>query len=411
MTSSNLRERRRGRTLSNVLRLVLPLILLAPLTVLFAMVWQTAGDQAGVASLERHGVSYIEALGPLEIALTNAQSTAVNGGSANRGSLTGPVDAVSRVDERLGDELRTHDRWTELRTKIESLPASGSSTAVHAAYTDASDLLLALTDKIRNDSKLIRDPEADTYYLEDGAAQELPESVASAAQYTDLIIIAAGQPSGNQSSSLSGIATARSELSSNGSDVSEDVRLAVEGTGSRNLGPTLLSKLDRFNRALDALIPASSRQESRVTGADVSRVVQARDELQSAAADLSKTLLGQIDDALRSRQSGLSQRRAVAVVTLLVGIALALAPLALAMLGRRGERHHGTSRRRGQSGGQPGAGGQFGPGGHADADQPAHAAGSARAVEPDQWRPEPAVPQGARSDPQYAAWERFDVSQ
>src|SRR3954452_20478785 len=187
------RQRRRGWPFGTDARMLFPLALLMSVSVLFALVWQSVGDQSGYANSERDGIRYIQALGPLEIALTNAESAAVNGGTAAREPLTRAIEAVAQVDKELSGSLRTQDRWTELRTKIESLPASGASTAIISAYGGANDLLLALMDKVRNTSKLIRDPEANSYYLEDGAAQELPEGIVAAARYTDLLVSVAKQ--------------------------------------------------------------------------------------------------------------------------------------------------------------------------------------------------------------------------
>src|ERR1700733_12662800 len=126
------RQLRPGRPFRTAARMLSPLLLIVPVTVLFAMVWQSVGDQSAFASLERDGVRYIQALGPLEIALTNAEAAAVKGDPAPPESLARAVDAVSAVDRELGGELRTQDRWTGLRTKIASLPASGAGPAAIA---------------------------------------------------------------------------------------------------------------------------------------------------------------------------------------------------------------------------------------------------------------------------------------
>src|SRR5690349_13544425 len=202
------RQRGRGRPFGADTRMLFPIALLVAVAVLFAMVWQSAGEQSDYAKAERDGVRYIQALVPLEIALTNAESAAVNGESAPREPLTHAIEAVAAVDKELSASLRTQDRWTELRTKIESLPASGAPAAVISAYGGANDLLLALTDKVRNTAKLIRDPEADTYYLEDGAAQELPEGIVAAARYTDLLVSVAKQSAADQAKAVVDISSA-----------------------------------------------------------------------------------------------------------------------------------------------------------------------------------------------------------
>ncbi|MCO8275385.1 hypothetical protein M1L60_32870 [Actinoplanes sp. TRM 88003] len=312
-----------------------PLALILPVVLLFGMVWQSIGEQVDFADLERDGVRYIQALGPLEIALTNAGSAAVSNSEAPRKPLADAVDAVAAVDNELGERLRTQERWAGLRAKIESLPDSGTATSVIAAYGGANDLLLALIEKVRNNSKLIRDPEADSYYLQDGAAQELPEGIVAAARYTDLLVGTAGLPAADRAKAVVDINSAHSDLVSNARDLSDDVQLAVEGTGSRSLGGALLSKLDRFNRSIDNLLPLMSPVLAGTGGIDVARVVKARAEMQSAAADLSAALLAQIDIALEDRLSSLSLRRLLAIGTLVVSVLLAAAPIGAALAARR----------------------------------------------------------------------------
>ena len=328
------RQRQRGRPFGAVARMLLPLVLALSVLVLFGMVWQSVGEQSDFAKLERDGVRYIQALGPLEIALTDAESAAVNGGTPPE-PLTRAVDAVALVDSQLSDRLGTQDRWAGLRTKIESLPAGGNDATVIAAYGGATDLLLALIDRVRNNSKLIRDPQADIYYLEDGAAQELPEGIVAAAHYTDLLVSLTGLTGAARSSALVDISAAGNDLASNARDLSDDVRLAVEGTGSRSLGGALLSKLDRFNRSIDTLVPLMSPVLAGTGGIDSAQVVRGRDEMQAAAADLSAALLAQIDIALSDQLSSLNQRRLLALATLVVPALLALAPLGKALAARR----------------------------------------------------------------------------
>jgi hypothetical protein len=329
------RQHQRGRPIGAVTRLLLPILLAMSVTALFAMVWQSVGEQSDFADLERDGVRYIQALGPLEIALTNAGSAAVNGSAAPVEDLTRAVDAVAAVDRELGERLSTQDRWAGLRAKIEALPADAGKADTIAAYGTVNDLLLALMDKVRNSSKLVRDPDADLYYLGDGAAQELPESIVAATRYTNLLVSLPGLSAADRASTLIDISTAGSSLAGNARDLSDDVRLAVEGTGSESLGSALLSRLDRFNRAVDNLMPLMSGRD----GAGSEQVVQRRDEMQAAAADLSSALLTQIDIGLQDRISSLDQRRLLASGIFLVSVLLALVPAGLALAARsRGAR-------------------------------------------------------------------------
>jgi len=390
------RQRGRGRPFGVDARMLFPIALFVTVTVLFTMVWQAAGEQSDYANTERDGVRYIQALVPLEIALTNAESAAVSGESAAREPLTHAIEAVASVDKELSGPLRTQDRWTELRAKIESLPTSGTPAAVISAYGGANDLLLALMDKVRNTSKLIRDPDADTYYLEDGAAQELPEGIVAAAQYTDLLVSVAKQSAAEQAKAVVDISSAKSDLASNASDLSDDVRLAVEASDGSGLGTALLSKLDRFNRSIDNLVPLVATLQAG-KGVDATRVIKARDEMQTAAADLSTALLSQIDVALSDRLSSLTQRRLLAIGVLVVAVLLAFAPIGLDLLARR---------RRSGKATPPKAPAHQAPA-HPALSHPAPDSPAPVTVPP-QW-PDPGPYHTPNSE--YAQWERFGASQ
>lgn len=339
MMTVRARQHQRGRPIGAVTRQVLPILLAVSVTALFAMVWESTDEQAEFAALERDGVRYIQALGPLEIALTNAGSATVSGTPAAPEALDRAVDAVSAVDRELGDRLGARDRWAGLRAKIEALPDDGDTAKAIAAYDTASDLLLALMDKVRNTSKLVRDPDADLYYLGDGAAQELPESIVAATRFTNLLTSLPGLSAADRATALIDINTVASTLAGNARDLSDDVRLAVEGTGSENLGSALLSRLDRFNRSVDNLLPLAEPLKSGRGSADPERISQARDEMQSAASELSTALLEQIDIGLQDRADAYDQRLLLATGILVISLVLAFVPVGLTLAARiRGRR-------------------------------------------------------------------------
>lgn len=294
-------------------------------TVLFAMVWRSVGEDSSFAAAERDGVRYIRALVPLEIALADAGSTVVGGEPVAAGTLAGPMEAVAAVDRELGAALGSQDRWNGLRAEIQKLPTTGTDEKTMAAYGTANDLLLALIEKVRNSSQLIRDPEADVYYLQDGAAQELPESIIAAARYTDLLV-----STGGRADALIDINAAASDLRSNAQDLSDDVRLAVEGSGGENLGGALLTKMDRFNQSVDGALALLGAER-----VDTAQVVKARAETRAAAADLAEAILAQVDIALEDRLSSLATTRMLASAAYAVAVLLALVPAILGLVDRR----------------------------------------------------------------------------
>jgi hypothetical protein len=342
MAISGLGTRQRGRTFGAIGRIVLSVTVLVPVTVLFAFGWQSDRQQASFATQERHGVEYLQKLAPLEIALTDAQYAAVARGAVPREPLIRAVDAMVKVDDRLGGDLRTHERWSELRVKIEALPTGNAPIAeLSVAYGEAADLLLALDARVRDNSNLIRDSSSDTYYLEDAAAADLPPAVIAAGRYASLAVIATGRPASERVAVLADLTSARDALATIAKAVSNDIRLAVDSAGSHTVGNGLLSRLDRFSRGIDALIPIVPFQAAAQSGTltvDPVQLNKVRGEAQLAATELTGALLGQVDSLLRSRSGDLNRRLVLTTGMLALAVLLVLALVATAVLSLRRRR-------------------------------------------------------------------------
>jgi hypothetical protein len=401
-------------TAGRALGIALSIAILLPTLVLFGLVYSSTSEQKDFADLEHQGIEYLSALLPVEIALIDAQAAAVAGQQVPRENLNRAVESATTTNAKLGTSLRTDERWAEVRAKIEALPDLRSTGAqdVYNAYTEVTDLLLALIEKVRTSSNLVRDPDADTFYLQDAAAQELPEAIAAAGQLADLAVIVSGKPAAEQAASTADLLSQRSTLASNASDLADGVRLAVDATGSRTLGANLLSRLDRFRKVIDALIPSTSLLQGRTVAVDLQQVARTRAEAQTAAAELSQAMLREIDLLVDARVSDLDTRLLLAAGTAVLAVLLVGAGLALELLGRR----------------RPRAGAGSPPVAPVDVTRvsagppPEPASGGRHAWPPGMNQPQPGggpVPAGvsagvpAGSDPalaQLAQWEQFGAS-
>lgn len=321
-----------------VLRSLLALAVLIPVGVLFVQLWQGQSERLSFAAKERHGIEYLTSLSQVTTALTDAQSTAVAGRAVDRTALTRAVDATSAVDERLGDELRTRERWSGLRVKIEALPANGDPGNLYSAYGEVTDLLLALYGKVRENSQLIRDPEGDTYFLQDGAAEELPEAVIAAGQFTDLAVISARRPASERTAAIAELTAAREGVLDPAADLADDVQSAVDSTDSRTMGGNLLTRLDRFRRSMDSLATSAGALDGQAGLPRADQLTAARSEVQAAASDLSIAVLAELDVLIEDRVAGLDVQRAISLGTLAVVVLLAATPTLAALLGRRRRR-------------------------------------------------------------------------
>ncbi|PYC71607.1 hypothetical protein C7C45_11310 [Micromonospora arborensis] len=351
------------------------MLLLAPVAVLFQQAHPTSDDRASVQR-ERDGARYLRPLGQVAVALVDAQSAAVAGRPASGEPLKEAVAEMAVVDTRLGGELLARERWAGLRAKIDALPNRGADEAADtmATYSEAADLLLGLYRKVREASGLARDSVADTYYLQDGAAEELPEALVNVGRFSDLAMIASGQSSEHHELTIANLGTYRSDALSSADDLIDDL-LAAE-TENVSLSSGVLGEIDAFQRAMETLGAVTFATKAKPSPAgtakptsngkgdnsddadpagsghsaatslvvDVAQVRAARTTAQDAAAKLNTAILNELDGRLSARADDLDgQRRRVLGVTALA-VALAVTAVWVA-LPRRVRRRRRAGRR------------------------------------------------------------------
>jgi len=333
---------RRSRAFT-VLLSTLVVALLVPTGVLFAEAWRAAGERARATALETDGVAYLRSLQGVAFAVADAQSAAVSGKPAPRDAITAAVRETDATDERLGATLRTTERWTGVRERLEALrdnPPADPSQAL-TAFREVGDLVLALYAKVRDRSGLVHDPDADAFHLQSGAAGDLPVAVISAGRLSDIVVLAAGARAATPGTTppaadperqldlVARLAAERVTMVDAATRLVDNLRSAVDNTQSRTLGGNLLSRLDRFQRAAD-IVAAIAGQIDGSAGGDPSRVVLARAELQAAAGELSSAILTEVEGLLDTRAGGIDRTRlftggaAAAAVLLVAGFLAAL---------------------------------------------------------------------------------------
>jgi hypothetical protein len=342
------------------MRALLAIAILLPVSVLFVHGWRVDSDVATSTKQEQHGVAYLRVLQPVLTALTADESLAVSREAVPFEALQHAMTAAGTLDSAFGDELQTHDRWQGLQRAVDGLQRLNSPNPVAAfsSYSAATALLLALCEKVRGQSGLARDQDADTFYLEDGAARALPAGVVAVGQYSDLILVelyvvdlstsantkaaknaspanvaAADTASANVVSAQSQVVGARTALVADSGDVGDDAQLAVDATASQTLSAALLAKLDRFRRSIDALSPAGAN--SVPSGEAIATSMKAKAETQLAGTDLSTALLTAIDGLLTTRLSDEQKQQELTLAALIVVVLVALTPLAMSWWSRR----------------------------------------------------------------------------
>ncbi|MEV0715218.1 hypothetical protein, partial [Asanoa sp. NPDC050611] len=335
MTRSAPRSRARSGALSALLS-VLVVALLVPTGVLFTQTWRTEGDRAAATQRELDGVAYLRTLQQVVFAVADAQSAAVTGQPAQRDALVVAVQQADATDARLGATLRTTERWTGIRSRLETLRGaapSGNPLETMAAYREVGDLVLALYAKVRDESGLVHDPDGDAFHLQNSAAGELPVAVLAVGRLADVALIAEAARTApapgrtplrltpEQQTQLGALLVAeRVTLFDASTRLVEDLRSAVDSTESRTLGSNLLSRLDSYQRTAD-IIAAGFAQPRPATSGDKSMISIYRGQLQAAAGELSSTILNEVERLLNTRADQIGQNR------LLAGGAAALAVL------------------------------------------------------------------------------------
>ncbi|MET8066816.1 hypothetical protein [Micromonospora sp. NPDC005313] len=327
MTVPASRVRRRPAVPGRTLALVLALALLAPLGLIFIQAERDYADDHELASRERLGVRYLRALGPITDTLVEAQAIAVAEGTVSRASLAAAIEGVAEVDNAVGDELRTHERWAGLRAKLESLPdrGIGNPEAAYRAYGEASDLLLALYGKVRESSGLVRDPRADSFFLQDGIGGDLPTATVLAGRLVDLGRLAAKRPADERVRTGAELAELRVAALGPATNLVADLRSAVDNSESTDLGANVLTPLDTYQRSLETFSVYSAPGAGRsAPGTD--QLTRAGLNAQNAAKQLRTVILDQLDALLRDRLDALERDRllgriaAGAALVLIAGI-------------------------------------------------------------------------------------------
>jgi hypothetical protein len=326
-----------------VLRSLFAILILVPVGALFLPSWESTQDDLSVVSAERSGVTYLRSLNQLTMALTAAQSAVVAGQSPSADALNRAVSEVAKANERHGKELRTHERWSGLRAKIEALPSQplDGPRAAYNAYVEVTDLLLDLYGKVRESSGLIRDPGADSYFLQQGAAEDLPEVVVAAGRLTDLVVLASRQPAGERMQTVAELVAAQNAVSDATGDLTADLRAAVDGTQSRTLTQGLLGLLDAFQRGVEQLPAGPALLNLGQLAAQAEAVTGAANNVRDAATNLADAILAGLDALIVDRADGVRRSQYIAIGATALAVLLVVA----AMIVRQGRRRSSELRR------------------------------------------------------------------
>jgi hypothetical protein len=350
------RSRAQSLTRPLLLRLLFAILVLVPMSGLFVPQWRGTDDARTFHRLQRQGVEYLGALGPLTAALTKAQSAAVAGGSVDTAELSGVIASVAEVDGRLGGALGTRTRWTNLRSRVEQLSAAKPASGQPAfdAYRETTDQLLALYARVRENSNLSHDPNADVWDLADGVAEKLPGFVVAAGRFSDLALIFSGivpaaPPSTRDDAATTAarlaqdraLAVARGRVfaaqvavSSPADGLTADLQNAVAVSESPTLGTNVFKSFGALRQTIDAMTDPAILADGQLTPAEVASLGALRGTAADAVNPLYIIVLDEVDKLIAGRLDGVERDRTIAIVAAGLAVLIAVSPMMLLSLAR-----------------------------------------------------------------------------
>ncbi len=309
---------------------MLAILVLVPVSVLFAQSWQSASATVSRTTAERDGITFLRALQPVLVTLTEDETLSVSAKPVDFTALETGLDAASAADQRYGDELQTHSRWTNFTAAVTHLRTIRKPSPITAynAYGAVSALLLDVYERIRDRSGLVRDQEPDIFFLEDAAVRALPASVVGAGRYGDSIITEFTSSGPTVQAAALNVSTYRTLLDQDAQEVEDDVSDAVDATSSSNLSSALLGAIDDYGRSVESLEPQVTQV---ITKADISSTTgvppaQAREE--TTAVALSAALFDEIDTLVAARGHTATNQEFLDIGCLAAALILILALLA-----------------------------------------------------------------------------------
>ena len=321
-------QNRRNR-LRSAVAAVLTVLILVPLGILFATVWNQVEDDRAMTKAEQQGVEYLSKLAPLTTILADWQSAALAGNSSPPQPLEGVVAAIAEVDGRLGDELGSRERWSGLRDKLNELPSvAGGPLAVYQGHVEAADLLLALRDTVRDNSELVRDPDNDLANLQQVIAADLPETITQAGRMSDLSLIVQSAPSAQRPLLGAEYGAAIKSVDASVNRLTDNLQSAVDDTGSTSLSSGLLQPVDGFRRNIEGIAQGANPAGKP----DPAALATARGQSTQATGTLNAVLVKEMNAQLTARLDRLDNDRLRALIAAVAAVVLALLAIVLPLV-------------------------------------------------------------------------------
>ena len=300
---------------------LLGLVLLAPAAFALHAYWQTQGDTLAFADSERVGVRYLGPANELLLRVVAARGVVVRaaaGDAQARSALPAAVAAVKRsvaavdqVDRADGATIGMTESW---QTARETVLAAHDQKSYDAAAAAAVGLIVSAGDG----SKLILDPDLDSYYVMDTLVTKLPAMADNAGRAGDLQTIVTQGDTLDQRIALAG---AQGALRSTTAAMASGLQTAFKETADAGLKPALVNPLAGASAAAEQVAagvdPTGSGKVASDNVARGARGLAAIEALQRAAAP-------RLDALLVARMAKFSSARNRVAAIVLFGAVVAV---------------------------------------------------------------------------------------
>jgi len=167
--------------------LLISIVFLVPIILLINLLFNQLGAGIATAEKEMRGLEYIKTVRqlyqhmPQHRGMTNAY---LNGASSfrskildKRKAIVADIAAIDAINDRFGDEFKTHTLWSEIKQQWQQLEPNAFNNPAKQTFQQHTLLIAkvySLFEQVSNESGLVLDPELNTSFLMDAIVYSLP---------------------------------------------------------------------------------------------------------------------------------------------------------------------------------------------------------------------------------------------
>ena len=300
---------------------LLGLVLLAPAAFALHAYWAVQGDTLAFADSERIGVRYLAPANELALRVVAARGVAVRASTGDTeaeaalpeaiSGVRSAVAAVDRADQADGAAINMNSAWKEAR---ETVLAARDAKSFDAAATAAVGLIVSVGDG----SKLILDPDLDSYYVMDTLITKLPAMADNTGRAGDLQTVVTAKDTLDQRIALAG---AQGALRATTAAMASGLQTAFKQTADPALKPALSGPLKTSTGAAEHVAAGVDPTGSGTVATDNT----ARGEASLAAiAALQKVAEPRLDALLVARMDTVAAARTKVAAIVVLGAVIAV---------------------------------------------------------------------------------------